>query len=437
MTERPVADVAAGTRAGGRDLQVQRRVAAVQTAAAGAALVGLAGVLVPWGAGDTQGHVDPRELFTVSHLATVESYARESRAWSWTAVAVSLAFAAVVGFTRVGRAGVARLPGRWWVRTVLAVVVYVAAQRAVTGGFRVGAWRLRKEAGLSTQGWESFLRDYLVQWAVETVALAALVLVLVGVGGRFVRSWTLIGGGLAAALVVVVSYAYPALVEPLFNDFTTMPEGDLRDRITLVAEREGVAIDDVVVADASRRTTTLNAWVSGFGGTRRIVLYDNLVEEVGPDEAMVIVAHELAHAKHDDVLVGTVLGAVGVVAAVGALGLLAGWAGGTSVTDPRVVPLVLSCLVIGSQVAAPVESAMSRSVEARADAEALCATGGPRAFERVQVRLATRALSDPTPPAWSQWWWGSHPTVLKRVSAARSWDVAVRAGTGVSRSCRS
>ena len=73
-------------------------------------------------------------------------------------------------------------------------------------------------------------------------------------------------------------------------------------------------VDDVLVADASRRTTTLNAYVSGFGSTRRVVLYDNLVDDVPEDQALSVVAHELAHAKHDDVLTGSLLGAAGAAA---------------------------------------------------------------------------------------------------------------------------
>ena len=83
----------------------------------------------------------------------------------------------------------------------------------------------------------------------------------------------------------------------------------------------------MLVADASRRTTTLNAYVSGFGGTRRVVVYDNLVDDQPEDQVLSVVAHEIAHAKHDDVLVGTLLGAFGVVTGVGLLAGLVGTRG--------------------------------------------------------------------------------------------------------------
>ena len=89
------------------------------------------------------------------------------------------------------------------------------------------------------------------------------------------------------------SFVYPVLVEPLFSSFTPLPDGPLRTGVLELAEVEGVHVDDVLEADASRRTTTLNAYVSGFGSTRRVVLYDNLVRDVPEDQVLSVVAHEL------------------------------------------------------------------------------------------------------------------------------------------------
>ena len=97
------------------------------------------------------------------------------------------------------------------------------------------------------------------------------------------------------------SFGYPMLVEPLFNSFEPCPTATCARRCSPLADEEGVPVQDVLVADASRRTTTLNAYVSGFGSTRRIVLYDNLVDDLPEDQALSVVAHELAHARHRDV----------------------------------------------------------------------------------------------------------------------------------------
>ncbi len=113
------------------------------------------------------------------------------------------------------------------------------------------------------------------------------------------------------ALVMVGSFVYPVLVEPAFNQFTPLPDGPLRTQILHLADVEHVHLDDVLVADASRRTTTLNAYVSGYGSTRRVVLYDTVLHDLPRDQVLAIVAHELGHAAHDDVLWGSLLAALG------------------------------------------------------------------------------------------------------------------------------
>jgi STE24 endopeptidase len=155
------------------------------------------------------------------------------------------------------------------------------------------------------------------------------------------------------------------------------------------------------------------------------VLYDTLVDGAPTAEVVSVAAHELAHARHDDVLTGTALGAVGAAWGVLVLALLAGGVSGRdrpgrrSMGDPGVVPWVVAVASVGMLLAAPLQSGISRQIETRADVDALHATGDPAALEALQVRLALRSLSDPTPPAWSHWWWGTHPTVLERVAIAR------------------
>jgi STE24 endopeptidase len=90
--------------------------------------------------------------------------------------------------------------------------------------------------------------------------------------------------------------------------------------------------------------------------------------------------------------------------------------------DPAVVPLVLALLAVGTLAASPLENAVSRRIETRADVDALRATRDPDAFVAMQVQLARRSLADPTPPHWSQLWFGSHPTALERIAIARQLD---------------
>lgn len=404
------------------------RVAAVTAGIGGLAFVVLAWWLVPWDP-VPGGPLDPApvsSVLTPEQVARAESFATWSRVWSWSALVLSLALACWFGFTQRGRRLVARVVGRlarrrWWVRALLAVVLLTLAGRLLTLPLAAARRQLLLDAGLSTQTWTGFARDVLVGEAVTVALTAAAVLAVITCARRWRRAWPAVAGGLLAVLVLGGSFAYPVVVEPLFNSFTSLPEGELRTEVLAIADAEGVPVDDVLVADASRRTTTLNAYVSGFGGTRRVVLYDNLVDDVPQAQTLSIVAHELAHARHHDVAVGTVLGASGAVAAMGLLGLVLAlgrrraWPGAK---DAAVVPVLLALAAVAMLLASPVQNGISRQVELRADVDALRYTGDRDAFVAVQQRLAVRSLADPTPPAWSQWWFGSHPGVLARTALA-------------------
>lgn len=401
-----------------------RRVALVVTLVGGAAFVVLAALLVPWQPvpGGTPAPVAVSSVFTPEQLARGEEYARWSRVLSWSSLAVSLVVSCVLGFSRWGQRLVGRLPGWWWVRVVLAVAVVVLVGRVCTLPFSVALRRRALDHGLSNQAWSGFAADVVRTEIVQIVALSLLLLVLVGCARLWPRVWPAVAGGLLAVLVLAGSFVYPVLVEPLFNEFRPLEAGSLRTDILALADREGVPVDDVLVADASRRTTTLNAYVSGFGSTRRVVLYDNLVDDVPRAQVLSVVAHELAHAKHDDVLTGSLLGAAGAVFGVGLLALVVGGLsrrGRPSMPEPAVVPLVLALLAIGTFLASPVQNTISRQIETRADVDALEVTRDPAAFEAVQRQLALRSLADPTPPALSQFWFGSHPTGLTRIAIAQ------------------
>jgi STE24 endopeptidase len=240
--------------------------------------------------------------------------------------------------------------------------------------------------------------------------------------------WWWVAGGLGAALLVVtVSFAYPLVIEPIFNTFTPMPDGELRTSLLALAEEDGVSVNDVLVADASRRTSTLNAYVSGFGSSRRIVVYDNLLDQAPNAEVESVVAHELGHAADRDVVTGTVLGALGAMSVVILLYLVSGWLplerwlGISGVGDGRSIAFLLAFVAMVSFVSTPIQSAVSRQFEARADQHALDLTGNPQTFAEMQRRLATVSKSDVTPNRALAWWFGTHPTATSRLAAARAW----------------
>ena len=282
--------------------------------------------------------------------------------------------------------------------------------------------------GLSTQTWGSWALDQLKSLAIGLILTSLGLVLLVGLARRFSRTWFLPAAAGAGALVIVLSFAYPIVIEPVFNKFTPLPDGPLRTQILALAHRDGVAVSDVLVADASRRTTALNAYVSGFGSTKRIVLYDTLLRSTPDKQIELIVAHELGHATRDDVLVGTLEGAVVAVMAIVGLFIvlrperLRRRVGAGSMRDPAIVPVVLALAAFATFASLPVENTISRHIEARADAHSLDLTRDPGDFIKMQRRLAVTNLNhlDPNPVLSDLF--NNHPPPLDRIGMALAWE---------------
>jgi STE24 endopeptidase len=397
-------------------------------------LVVLGVLFVPWSwvPGGHLVSVRGSEVFSAAQLSRGEAYSSAQRHLSWASLAVSLALTLALGLTPWAARATRRLRGPWWVRAVLATLALLLAGELVTAPFALAIRGNALDYGLTRQSLGGWLRDQGVSLLVGWVFASVMVLLVLGTARRSPRRWPLWTALAGAVLTVLGSWVYPVVVEPLFNQFTSLPEGELRTRILALARTEGVPVSDVLVADASRRTTTLNAYVSGFGGTRRVVLYDNLVDDVPEPETLAVVAHELGHARHHDVLLGTVLGSAGVVLGSGLLGLVLGRrrllarAGAARPGQPETVALLLALVTVGSLLASPAQNTISRAIEARADRASLEATGDYPAFEKMQEQLALRSLSDVDPPRWSQFWFGSHPTTLQRIGLARALEREAR-----------
>jgi STE24 endopeptidase len=398
----------------------ERRWALTTFLVATVGFVVVAALFIPWHPvpGGTPAPVRESDVFTRAEIARANAYSDPARHLGWASLAVSVLVTLVLGLTPLGRRLVGLLRGWWWVRVIQAVVALAVVGRLVTLPFAIIGHHRSLDYGLSTEAWGPWTVDLLKSLVLTVVVSSLLLLVLIGCARRFPRAWPAVAGGILACLVMVGSFVYPVLVEPAFNHFTPLRDGPLRTDILRLADREHVHLDDVLVADASRRTTTLNAYVSGFGSTRRVVLYDNVVRDLPRGQILAIVAHELGHARHNDVLIGSVLAALGAALGVGLLGLVLPLVrGAPDLRDPTVVPLVAALVAIATLLSSPVNNGLSRLIETRADVASLEATRDPVTFAKMQRELDLRSLSN-NGPAWSHFWFGSHPTTLERIAIA-------------------
>jgi STE24 endopeptidase len=379
---------------------------------------------------------DPLAAFTEDEVRACVDFAKPRQRWGLAGYGVDLAVLAALALTGPGRAAVAAvagLAGGWAPGRVVLAAVGVQAVRAGVGlPFSVRAFRQDARAGLATQRLGGFLRDWAKARAVGLVLVVLPVTALV-LGARWQPpGWPLVAAAAAVLLVLALAVIGPVLIEPLFNRFRPLEPGPLRARLLELAATMGVPVRDVLVADASRRTTRVNAYVSGLGRTRRVVVYDTLLAGTGEstgaaDEVALVAAHELAHVRHRDVLWGTVgsaaLAAVSVLAVVALFDLEAvrRVLAVSGLGDPLAVPGLLLLATLGGLLAAPVASAISRWAEARADWVALEVTRDPVTAVAVERRLALENRADLRPNRLLVAMFASHPVTMARIAQAWLW----------------
>jgi STE24 endopeptidase len=254
------------------------------------------------------------------------------------------------------------------------------------------------------------------------------VLLLVGLARRAPQRWWIWAAGVGAGLVLVASFVYPYTVEPLFTKTTSLPAGPLRTSLLALAREDGQPLKDILVAHVGARTNAENAYVSGFGSSRRLVLYTTLLHDDSPREIRALTAHELGHSKYHDVLRGTLEGAIGIAAAMCLAGALLGSGrrlprvgGASGMADSRIVPLLLASYTVLSFATSPLYNLVSRHIEARADMHSLALDRDPRAFVAAQRSLAISGLDDLSPSPVLFLLFFNHPTTPARIAMARDW----------------
>ena len=304
-----------------------------------------------------------------------------------------------------GWAGAAAL---WAVLLVVALDLVALPLDVWQGYVRERAW------GFSTQTLGGWVADHLKGLAVSIVLAAGAWTSVVALAHVW-RSWWVVPAAAGAALVVLfLLFLAPVVLEPIFNSFRPLDDGSLAQRLHALAERAGAPVKTVLVADASRRTNKVNAYVSGLGASRRVVVWDTLLEASDPDGVALVVAHELGHRRLRHVAKLTAAAMSAAIAVVIVLRLV--------LTTPRGrdLPVALLVVLASEVLLLPLLSALSRRFERQADLFALRTTGELTTFEHVMTTLARRNLGDLAPPRWAYWLMFSHPTAPERLALARA-----------------
>jgi STE24 endopeptidase len=271
--------------------------------------------------------------------------------------------------------------------------------------------------GLVTQSWRGWLGDLAKQLAIEAGLAGGAGAAVVDLTRRYPRDWWLPAAAGSLGIGTLLGALAPVLLDPVFNDFTPLPEGELRSDVLELAHAAGVEVGEVYAVDASRRTTGANAYVTGLGPTKRVVLFDTLIDRYTRDEIRVVVAHELAHVRHRDVLRGLAYAAMvapGLALAVQRLsGSLAPRTG-----TPEALPALALAAALLSAPTALIGNRLSRALEREADDYSLALSRAPEAFVSFERSVALQNVADVVPPRWVSSLLATHPPTLERIGAA-------------------
>jgi STE24 endopeptidase len=356
----------------------------------------------------------PQTYFSTTFIERAEGF-RTGQLWLYGArLAIEIGL-----LVYVVRRPPARLRGRFR-RPVLAGAVTAAALATAVTALTLPVSAISRErakdVGLVTQSWTGWLGDVAKGVAIEVVIVGAGGALLVFAMRRFGRRWWAPAAAIAVAFGVVVTYASPIVLDPLFNRFEPLPAGQLRSDVLELARKADVKVGEVYEMDASRRTTAANAYVAGLGSTKRVVLFDTLLREFSPEEVRLVVAHELGHVHYRDVPRGLLYLAIVAPFGMFAVARLAErWA---PAGGPAAVPAVALAIALLVPALTMISNQLSRQVEARADRFSVELTGEPDELIGFQQRIVVQNVSDPEPPGWVSFLLGTHPTAMQRIGQA-------------------
>ncbi len=309
----------------------------------------------------------------------------------------------------------------YFVQFLVAVSLLTFPRTVYKGYFR------EHQYGLATQTFGPWLRDQAVGLAVGLVLGSALVTVLFGIVRRLGRRWWVWGAVATVAALGIVLLIGPVYIAPLFNTYTKLNDPRIKEPILSMARANGIPVAEVYQVNASRQSTRVSANVSGFLGTERITLNDNLLKRCSPEEIQAVMGHEMGHYVLNHVYKGLLFSGVMTVIAFAYLnwGLqwtLARWGqrwGIRDLTDVAVLPLAALLLGVFSFLFTPIDNTVTRTMEYEADIFGLNASHQPDGEAEVLLKLGDYRKLDPGPV--EEFIFFDHPSGRTRITAAMRW----------------
>jgi len=320
-----------------------------------------------------------------------------------------------------------RIGRRWLATLILYAVLFTLTSALLTLPLAYYGGYLRPhEYGLSNQSWSHWLSDWLKGVAISGVGLSLVLWIPYLLLQHSPRRWWLYAGLASLPVMALLLVITPVWVNPLFNEYRPMTNQALESRILALAHRAGIEGSRVYQVNKSADTRTVNAYVTGLGGTKRIVLWDTLLDKLEPEQILFVTGHEMGHFVLRHTLAVILVAAIVVTVSLYLVHRVAGkimarfrhQIGFDRLSDVASFPLLLLLGSLASLALTPLVLGFSRHQEHEADRFALEITRDNRAAASTFVRLQEENLGVPRPSPLYMLWRGSHPSLQSRVDFA-------------------
>ncbi len=381
-----------------------------------------------------EAQAEAARFFSAEEIERGLQFSYQRRLLFWLQTGVNLGLLAALVFTgwarRLADTGMRWSGQRWWLTILFVGAVVFLAQACLA--LPLGLIRLENQRawGLTQRSIPDWLVEHFISLGVAAIIGGALLMGLYLLIRCFPRTWWALATAGALLFAVAFAFVLPVLIAPLYNTFTPLRDTEwasLEPTVRYLIDKAGITIQDVYVVDASRQSGHTNAYFTGFGSTRRIVLFDTLLSKHPRAEIESILAHEIGHWQYDHIAKGIILAGLGALVGFFLLARILQWAIGrppfslTRPFDPGGIPLVLLLALVSTWLAMPVQNVVSRYFERQADQTALDLGGRPDAFVAAEKRLAHDNIMNVAPTPLNVWLFASHPPAVERIRMATEW----------------
>ncbi|MGN0834719.1 MAG: M48 family metallopeptidase [Candidatus Spyradosoma sp.] len=370
---------------------------------------------------------------TVNYTVEKTDFGMVETAWDalWSAALVLFLYAPLWAFAGSLLGADAVAVGSWaqiWREGVALAGISVVLSLTGIPFDLYSTFRIEEKYGFNKSGAKLWITDQLKSLALGFVIGVPLVWALSAFYHALPRTWWIFAACAVFAFQLALIVVFPKWILPLFNKLSPLPEGELRERLEALAKRAGFVAEKIEVIDGSKRSGHSNAFFTGFGKWRRIVIYDTLIAQLSPAEIEAVLAHEIGHSRRGHVAKGLVFAAFACVVVFGLVGWALGrpeffTAFGFEFRDGFM--FVPALLLLGKIFPlfgfwlSPLTNRLSRRHEYEADAFARELTGTPEPLISALEKLHTENLANLTPhPIYSAFHY-SHPTLFERAAALR------------------